>query len=142
MLLSFTLFLSILLYMWTPSLFMPAIFLGPLAIYVLGRKYFVVIIWIAIITLLLEISSLTPWWTFLLFYGGWCLSFYILSLFIERIWPVQSIFAILCLLFTSFILYGTKVDYLNLAIYILVNSVCVTIFIFAAEKFNLYEKYI
>lgn len=142
MFLSLILFSSILLYMWIPGLFIPAIFFGPLAIYVLGRKYLVVITWLVIITLMLSTSSLAPWWIIFLFYGSWCLIFYTLSLFIERSWPVQSIFAILCLLVASFIAYGTKMDYLNLTIYMLVNSIPMVIFIFSAEKFNLYEKHI
>ncbi|MEY3470994.1 MAG: hypothetical protein RLZZ223_344 [Candidatus Parcubacteria bacterium] len=142
MFLSLTLFLGILLHIWAPSPFMPILFLGPLAIYVLARKYWVIIIWITTITLMLSISSLTPWFISLLLYVVWCFSFYIISLFIERSWPVQSIFAVICLLVANLIVYGVSIDYILLVIYIIINSIFITLFLYLAEKYNFYERYV
>ncbi len=139
MLLGLILLLSLFLHIVIPSIFMPLFFLGILSIYILARQYWTVFIWIIIIILILQLSSLTPWWQFSLYYFVWSLGVYISSIFLDKGWPVQSIMATVSLIIVNLIFNGFNVDYMNIGIYTIVNGIAIAVVLYIAEKLKIYE---
>jgi len=142
MLLSISLLLSLVLHILIPTVFVPLFFLGILSIYILGKQYLPALIWIVIIVLILQISSITIWWQLGLYYLLWSIGVYISSIFLDKSWPVQSIMATLFLLIANFILNGINIDYMNITIYTLVNGLGIAIVLYIAEKSKIYEKFV
>jgi len=142
MLLGLILLLSLFLHIVIPSIFMPLFFLGILSIYILARQYWTVFIWIFIIILILQVSSLTPWWQFSLYYLLWSLGVYISSISLDKGWPVQSIMATVSLMIVNLIFNGFNVDYINIGIYTIVNGIAIAIVLYIAEKLKIYEEFI
>jgi len=142
MLLSISLLLSLVLHILIPTVFVPLFFLGILSIYILGKQYLPALIWIVIIVLILQRSSITIWWQLGLYYLLWSIGVYISSIFLDKSWPVQSIMATLFLLITNFILNGINIDYMNITIYTLVNGLGIAIVLYIAEKSKIYEKFV
>jgi endonuclease/exonuclease/phosphatase (EEP) superfamily protein YafD len=142
MLLGLILLLSLFLHIVIPSIFMPLFFLGILSIYILARQYWTVFIWIFIIILILQVSSLTPWWQFSLYYLVWSLGVYISSISLDKGWPVQSIMANVSLMIVNLIFNGFNVDYINIGIYTIVNGIAIAIVLYIAEKLKIYEEFI
>jgi endonuclease/exonuclease/phosphatase (EEP) superfamily protein YafD len=142
MLLGLILLLSLFLHIVIPSIFMPLFFLGILSIYILARQYWTVFIWIFIIILILQVSSLTPWWQFSLYYLLWSLGVYISSISLDKGWPVQSIMANVSLMIVNLIFNGFNVDYINIGIYTIVNGIAIAIVLYIAEKLKIYEEFI
>lgn len=140
--LGFIIILTLLLYIKVSSIFTPALFIGPLAIYILSRQYWSVFIWLITIILVLDYYSLNTFWELALFYSVWSISLAIISKFIERRWSVQSIVAIFLLVVYKIIFSGFQFDYINIGVYGLVNGVGIIIFLYLAEKLNIYEKII
>jgi len=142
MLLSISLLLSLVLHILIPTVFVPLFFLGILSIYILGKQYLPALIWIVIIVLILQRSSITIWWQLGLYYLLWSIGVYISSIFLDKSWPVQSIMATLFLLIANFILNGINIDYMNITIYTLVNGLGIAIVLYIAEKSKIYEKFV
>jgi len=142
MLLSILLLLSLVLHILIPTVFVPLFFLGILSIYILGKQYLPALIWVSIIVLILQISSITIWWQLGLYYLLWSIGVYISSIFLDKSWPVQSIMATLFLLIANFILNGINIDYMNITIYTLVNGLGIAIVLYIAEKSKIYEKFV
>lgn len=142
MILGFILLLSVFLHIVIPSIFMPLFFLGILSIYILSHQYWTVFIWLIIIILILQLSSLTPWWQFSLYYFVWSLGVYISSIFLDKGWPVQSIMATVSLIIVNLIFNGFNVDYINIGIYTIVNGIAIAIVLYIAEKLKIYEQFI
>jgi len=140
--LGFIIILTLFLHIKVSSIFNPALFLGPLAIYILSRKYWVVFIWLITIILVLDYYSLNTFWELASFYFIWSISLAIISKFIERRWSVQSIVSIFLLVFYKLIFSGFQIYYINIGIYGLVNGIGIIIFLYLAEKLNIYEKII
>lgn len=142
MLLSILLLLSLVLHILIPTVFVPLFFLGILSIYILGKQYLPALIWVVIIVLILQISSITIWWQLGLYYLLWSIGVYISSIFLDKSWPVQSIMATLFLLIANFILNGINIDYMNITIYTLINGLGIAILLYIAEKSKIYEKFV
>lgn len=136
------LLLSLFLHIIIPTVFVPLFFLGILGIYILAKQYLTAFIWIIIIVLALQISSLTLWWQLGLYYFCWSLGVYISSVFLDKGWAVQSIMATFFLLISNLILNGINIDYMNITIYTLINGLGITVILYVAEKFKIYEKFI
>lgn len=142
MLLGLILLLSIFLHILIPSIFIPLFFLGILNIYILARQYWTSLIWIIIIILILQLSSLTLWWQISIYYVIWSLGVYISSISLDKSWPVQSIMATFFLLISSFTINGLNSDYMDITIYTLINGLGIAIVLYLAEKFKIYEKFV
>lgn len=142
MLLSILLLLSLVLHILIPTVFVPLFFLGILSIYILGKQYLPALIWVVIIVLILQISSITIWWQLGLYYLLWSIGVYISSIFLDKSWPVQSVMATLFLLIANFILNGINIDYMNITIYTLINGLGIAILLYIAEKSKIYEKFV
>jgi hypothetical protein len=142
MILGILLLLSLVLHILVPTVFVPSFFLGILSIYILGKQYLPALIWIVIILLILQISSITIWWQLGLYYLLWSIGVYISSIFLDKSWPVQSIMATLFLLIANFILNGSNIDYINITIYTLINGLAIAAVLYMAEKYKIYEKLI
>lgn len=140
MLLGLTLVISIFLHILIPSIFLPLFFLGILAVFILSKQYWSVLIWCIIIILLIQVSTLKPWWQNSLYYFIWILCMYISSISLDKGWPVQSIIATIALLISNLIVNGLSVDYISLCIYTLVNGFGIAIVLYIAEKLKIYEK--
>ena len=135
-LLLFSLFLNILV----PSIFNPALFLGILAVYILSRQYWLVFLSLVIIIFSLQAFSLTNWWEITLYYSIWSLGVYFASTFLDKSWAVQSIIAGIWLFIIKFILSSFSIDYLDLGIYVIFNTIGIAIVLYSAEKLKLYEQ--
>ncbi|MGA1050190.1 MAG: hypothetical protein ACO3TG_01735 [Minisyncoccia bacterium] len=142
MLLGLILILSLFLHIIIPSIFIPLFFLGILSIYILARQYWTSFIWMIIIILILQLSSLTPWWQVSLSYIIWSLGVYISSIYLDKGWPVQSIMATISLLISNLILNGFNIDYTNIGIYTIINGISIAIILYIAEKFKIYEQFV
>jgi hypothetical protein len=142
MILGLILLLSLFLHIVIPSIFMPLFFLGIFTIYILSKQYWTTFIWLIIIILILQISSLTPWWQFSLYYFVWSLGVYISSIFLDKAWPVQSIMATVFLIIVNLIFNGFNVDYINIGIYTIVNGIAIAVVLYIAEKLKIYEQFI
>ncbi len=140
MVLSLILLLGIFLHIIIPSIFFPLFFLGTLIVYILDRQYWALLIWNIIIVLILQVSSLTPWWQFALYYFLWSTFVYIGSITLDKSWPVQSIMATIFLSFSHLILNKFNIDYINWGIYTSVNGIGIGIVLYMAEKLKVYEK--
>lgn len=136
------LLLSLLLHILIPSIFIPSVFLGVLSIYILARQYWLVLIWGIIIMLMLQLSSLTPWWQFILYYSIWGIGVYFSSIFLDKSWPVQGIMATVSLIIANLIWNGFNIDYINVAIYTIINGFGIAISMYLAEKLKVYEQFI
>jgi hypothetical protein len=142
MYLNFILIITLFLYIKFSSVFTPALFLGPLAIYILGRKYLILFFWVLSIIFVLQTYSITPWWKISIFYLLWIATLSIISKFIDRSWSVQSIVTIFLLILCEIIVFGLDINYTSLGIHWILTSITITIFLYCAEKFNIYEKII
>lgn len=140
--LNLLLLFSLFLYIIIPNVFIPAIFLGILAFYIINRQYFLTIIWLFIIIAVLQSFSLTQWWEFAGYYSFWSLGVYFSSIFLDKSWAVQSIIISLWLFLSKFIFNSFTVDYLNITVYALMNAFSISIFLYFAEKLKLYEEFI
>jgi hypothetical protein len=140
MLLGLTLAISVLLHILIPSIFLPLFFLGILVVFILSKQYWSVFIWCIIIILLIQVSSLTPWWQNSLYYAIWILCMYISSISLDKGWLVQSIIATISLLISNLIVNGFIINYMSLVIYALVNGLGIAIVLYTAEKLKIYEK--
>lgn len=140
MLLGLTLVISIFLHILIPSIFLPLFFFGILAVFILSKQYWSVFICCIIIILLIQVSTLTPWWQNILYYAIWILCVYISSISLDKGWPVQSIIATIALLISNLIINGFSIDYMSLGIYTLVNGLGIAIVLYTAEKLKIYEE--
>jgi hypothetical protein len=98
-------------------------------------------IWLIIIVLVLQQTSITLWWHNALYYGIWLLGVYIASIFLDRGWAVQGILATVFLITSKMIIIGIPKDYWNLLIYTVINGVTITIFLYIADKYKIYEEF-
>ncbi|MEY2986141.1 MAG: hypothetical protein RJB24_370 [Candidatus Parcubacteria bacterium] len=142
MALAILLLLSLFLHIIMPTVFVPLFFLGILSIYILSKQYLTAFIWIIIIVLVLQMSSLTLWWQLGLYYLIWSVEVYVSSIFLDRGWTVQSIMATFFLFISNLSLNGVNIDYINIIIYTLINGIGIAIVLYTAEKFKVYEKII
>lgn len=140
MLLGIILLLGLFIHIYIPLIWVPLLYLGPLAIYILAKQYWTVVIWFLIIVMVLQQTSITVWWHNALYYAIWILGVYIASLFLDRGWAVQGILATVFLVMSKIIITGIPQDYLNLAIYTLINGLAITIFLYIADKYHMYEE--
>jgi hypothetical protein len=137
----FIMILTLILYILIPSLYTPALFLGILAIYILSRQYWLVVIWLIIIVFILQISTLMKWWELALYYFIWSFGVYVISIFLDKSWAVQSTLAIIWLFLAKLIMNGFVISYMDLFIYTFVNAIGIAVSLYFAEKLKLYEKF-
>lgn len=142
MILAILLVLSLILHIIIPSIFIPLFFLGILSIYIIAKQYLTACIWIIIIVLILQISSLTLWWQLGLLYLLWSSGVYMASIFLDKGWPVQSIMATFFFLISNLIINGLNIDYINIAIYTFINGIGIATVLYMAEKFKIYEEFV
>jgi hypothetical protein len=128
------------LHIYIPLIWVPLLYLGPLAIYILAKQYWTVVIWLIIIVLVLQQTSITAWWHNALYYGIWLLGIYLASIFLDRSWTVQSILVTVFLLISKIIMIGIPQDYWNLIIYTLMNGIAITLFLYIGDKYKIYEE--
>jgi hypothetical protein len=140
MFLGIILLLGLFIHIYIPLIWVPLLYLGPLAIYILAKQYWTVAIWFFIIVMVLQQTSITVWWHNALYYALWILGVYIASLFLDRGWAVQGILATVFLVMSNIIITGIPQDYLNLAIYTMINGLAITIFLYIADKYHMYEE--
>lgn len=140
MFLGIILVIGLFIHIYMPLIWIPLLYLGPLAIYILAKQYLTVAIWLIIIVLVLQQTSITIWWHNAVYYGIWALSVYIASIFLDRGWAVQGILATVFLVISKIIITGIPQDYLNLAIYTMINGLAITIFLYIADKYHMYEE--
>jgi len=141
MFLGIIILLGLCLHIYVPLIWVPILYLGPLIIYILAKQYWTVMIWLIIIVLVLQQTSITLWWHNALYYGVWLLGVYIASIFLDRGWAVQGILATVFLITSKMIIIGIPKDYWNLLIYTVINGVTITIFLYIADKYKIYEEF-
>ena len=141
MFLGIIILLGLWLHIYVPLIWVPILYLGPLIIYILAKQYWTVMIWLIIIVLVLQQTSITLWWHNALYYGIWLLGVYIASIFLDRGWAVQGILATVFLITSKMIIIGIPKDYWNLLIYTVINGVTITIFLYIADKYKIYEEF-
>jgi hypothetical protein len=141
MFLGIILLLGLFIHIYIPLIWVPLLYLGPLIIYILAKQYWTVMIWLIIIVLVLQQTSITLWWHNALYYGIWLLGVYIASIFLDRGWAVQGILATVFLITSKMIIIGIPKDYWNLLIYTVINGVTITIFLYIADKYKIYEEF-
>jgi hypothetical protein len=140
MFLGIIILLGLFLQVYIPMTWLPLLYLGPLVIYILAKQYWTVVIWLSIIILVLQQTSITLWWYNVLYYGIWILGVYIASIFLDKGWAVQAILATVFLIISKIIIIGIPQDYLNLTIYTLINGIAITIFLYIGDKYKIYEE--